>query len=59
MLLELEEAIKQNLKIILFIKNGLYHQKFCDVADEVIEYRSDEELMYLLQHTQNQGVFYE
>jgi len=48
MLLELEEAVRQNKKIILFIKQGLDHYEFRDKSDEVYEYDTQETLEELL-----------
>lgn len=45
---EKEEAIKLNKKIYLAIKKGLDFQDFRNVADEIIEWNSLEELCRLL-----------
>jgi len=46
MLLELDEAIRQGKKVILFIKKGINgHQKFRSFSNEVNEYRDEDDLI--------------
>lgn len=49
MLLELDEALSLNKKIILFIQKGLGHQIFRDKSDEVYEYNDMDDLIKQLQ----------
>ena len=45
MLMELEQALKLKMKIVLFIKKDLKHNAFRRNADEVFEFSDESELL--------------